>query len=962
MALWTMILRKMASNKWLQLNLWFGLTICVALFSSMPLYSEAILQRTLQKELQRLQSESFVYPGYVRAATTISSSKSTEDTAEAIAKADRYMEGLPARAGLEQMSAYRQRATPKMKVYGADASEAERQAQKTSGAFKSLSDMETRVKLIEGRMPVDRTDGVFEALVTQRFLFAAKRGLGEELVAEYPEQEKVLFRVVPVGIIETDPAADPYLPFLTTESPDGFLVPFQQFEREFVQGGKARIAELEWRAALNYSGLKLENMEAFTKASTELRRYFRGRLGADEVNVPALQTIASYEGKREKLDLMMLSLYSPVMMMLAFYLYMAANLIIERQKTEIAVLRSRGASRLQIMTAYTFESLLLGGAALAAGPFLGVAITRVLGASSGFLEFVQRSALQVALSGIAYKIAAIAVGAAIILILIPAFAATRTSIVARKQATARLTGMSFWHKTGADIALIALSLYLLHNFNKRQEDLKRLAIDSDALQIDPMLFLLPALFALGCGLLALRVYPWLIKLVFRAGQRWWPPSMYGTLVQVSRSSGQYLTIKVFLIMTVATGIFSASSARTINDNLESKIRYNVGADMALTTRWKSDAPVTIMAGGAPQQLQGDSGGSTATTARRVQYTEPPFAPFQELEGVVAASKVFKKEDARFSAPGSGQAGRTTLMGIHTQDFGNTVWMKDSLLEHPINSYLNLIAPDPRAVLVSRSIAEEGKLKPGDPLRISWDGVDQTTFTVYGIIDYWPSWNPLPDGPVQEDGKAAAPRLVVGHLATIQNRLAVEPYEVWLKLEEGASSSDIYSQLAERKVTISGLKDAQQALSQSRNDPFRMAINGVMTLGFVISMVICFFGFLLFWVLTLSGRTLQYGVLRAMGLPFPQLFGMLAAEQLLTSGAAVVMGVLIGNLVSERFVPLFEMSFATTEQVPPFEVVYRASDYIQLYGIVGSTLGLGLLLLGYRLSRIRIASALKLGEE
>ncbi len=959
MALWTMILRKMVSNKWLQLNLWFGLTICVALFSSMPLYSEAILERTLQKELQRLQSEDSVYPGFVRAATTISSTKSAEDTAEAIARADRYMEGFSARAGLERLSAYRQRSTPKMKVYGADADEAERQAQKTSGAFKSLSEMETRVRLVEGRMPEDRMDGVFEALVTQKFLFAAKRGLGEELVAESPEQGGAMFRVVPVGIMETDPAADPYLPFVTTESPDGFIVPYEQFEREFVQGGKARIAELEWRVALNYSGLNLENMETFTTASTELRRYFRGRLGAEEVNVPAVQTIAAYEGKQEKLDFTMLSLYSPVMLMLAFYLYMTANLIIERQKTEIAVLRSRGASRLQIMTAFTFESLLLGAGALAAGPFLGVAITKMLGASSGFLEFVQRSALQVTLSGIAYQIAAIAVGVAILLILIPAFAATRTSIVARKQATARLAGMPFWHKTGVDVALIALSLYLLNIFNKRQEDLKRLAIDSDALQIDPMLFLLPALFALGCGLLALRLYPWLIRLVFRAGQRWWPPSLYGMLVQVSRSSGQYLTIKIFLIMTIATGIFSASSARTINDNLEGKIMYSVGADMALTTRWRSDAPIPAMAGGAPQQLQADNG---AATARRVQYTEPPFAPFQELEGVEAASKVFKKQDARFSAPISGQAGRTTLMGVHTLDFGNTLWMKDSLLDHPINSYLNVMAPDPRAVLISRSMAEEAKLKPGDALRISWDGVDSFTFTVYGIIDYWPSWNPLPESSAEEGGKVEAPRLVVGHLATIQNRLAVEPYEIWLKLKEGVSSSDIYAQLAEGKVPVTSLQDARQTLSQSRNDPFRMAINGVMTLGFVISMAICFIGFLLFWFMTISGRTLQYGVLRAMGLPFPQLFGMLAAEQLLTSGAAVLMGVMIGNLVSEKFVPLFEMSFATAEQVPPFEVVYRVGDYIQLYGIVGSTLGLGLLLLGYRLSRIRIAAALKLGEE
>jgi putative ABC transport system permease protein len=72
--------------------------------------------------------------------------------------------------------------------------------------------------------------------------------------------------------------------------------------------------------------------------------------------------------------------------------------------------------------------------------------------------------------------------------------------------------------------------------------------------------------------------------------------------------------------------------------------------------------------------------------------------------------------------------------------------------------------------------------------------------------------------------------------------------------------------------------------------------------------------------------------------------------------------LTGNLTSDLFVPLFEMSFATTEQVPPFEIVSRLSDYVQLYAIVGFTLTIGLSILGYRLSRIRIAQALKLGEE
>jgi len=958
MALWLMILRKMANNKWLQLNLWFGLTLCVALFSSMPLYSEGILQRTLQKELQQVQSQSGVYPGFVRVSTTVSSSTMDDEMVERIERADRFVQSIPERMGLEELSFYQQRFTQELRVYGADSSEQEKQSQNTTGSIKSLSDMESRVRLIDGRMPVDRLDGVFEALVTQKFLLATKRDLGEELIAESPEDKKKQFRIIPVGIIETDPSADPYLPYLTVEDTDGFLIPFEQFEREFIYGGKTRVSELEWRIALNYHQMTVEHIAPFIEANSVIRRYFKGRIGVADVNVPSIDTVTSYHGLQAKLDVLMISLYTPVMIMLAFYLYMAANLIIEVQKTEISVLRSRGASRLQIMTAYTIESLLLGLSALAVGPFLGVWFTKMLGASSGFLEFVQRSALEVSVTSDAFKIAALAVAGAVLLILIPAFMATRVSVVAHKQQMARLAKLSFWHKTGLDIILVSLAIYLLFNFNKRQEDLKRLALDSDALQMDPLLFLMPALFALGCGLLVLRIYPYLIMLVFRLGRRWWSPALYSTLVQISRSSGQYLIIMVFLIMTVATGLFSANAARTINDNIESKIQYGVGADMALTSKWESNA-IPIAYPGTEQQQQTDS---VIEETRRIQYIEPPFLPFQEIEGVESAARVFKKEKARYTASTSGNSGNTMLFGIDTMDFGNTAWMKNGLLDYPINSYLNLIAPNPKAVLISRSLADTAEIKPGDPIRISWDGLDSVQFTVYGIIDYWPSWSPLQSSGDAKEGQDSKPHLIVGHLNMIQNRLAIEPYEVWLKLEEGVQSQLVYDQLSNDKFKLTSLRDAKQDLINSKNEPFRMAINGIMTLGFVISMLICFFGFLIFWLLTLSGRTLQYGILRAMGIPFPQIIGMLISEQLFISGAAVIIGVLIGNLISELFVPLFEMSFSTTEQVPPFQIVYQLSDYVQVYSIIGCMLLIGLLILGFRLSRTRVAQALKLGEE
>ena len=65
MALFLMILRKMAKNRWLELSLLLGLIISVALASSMPIYTHAILQRMLIKDLEVQQTNTLQYPGLV---------------------------------------------------------------------------------------------------------------------------------------------------------------------------------------------------------------------------------------------------------------------------------------------------------------------------------------------------------------------------------------------------------------------------------------------------------------------------------------------------------------------------------------------------------------------------------------------------------------------------------------------------------------------------------------------------------------------------------------------------------------------------------------------------------------------------------------------------------------------------------------------------------------------------------
>jgi len=266
---------------------------------------------------------------------------------------------------------------------------------------------------------------------------------------------------------------------------------------------------------------------------------------------------------------------------------------------------------------------------------------------------------------------------------------------------------------------------------------------------------------------------------------------------------------------------------------------------------------------------------------------------------------------------------------------------------------------PNACLISSSISEKFGIESGDQIGVSWEEHDGVLFTVYAVVDYWPSWSPCKDVSKPD---ASNPMLVVVNLSYIQENIALEPYEVWLKLEDDAKSATIYEGIEEKGLPVLSLTDARQEIIHSRKAPSKLAINGTMTLGFIISGVICFLGFILYWVLSFSSRTLQFGILRGMGMSMSGLALMMIWEQILTSGVAMVIGVFIGLQTSRIFVPLFQMADHLVPQVLPFKVISYAGDRIKIYILIFVTLGLGLLILSYLIWRIEIYGAIKLGED
>jgi len=100
----------------------------------------------------------------------------------------------------------------------------------------------------------------------------------------------------------------------------------------------------------------------------------------------------------------------------------------------------------------------------------------------------------------------------------------------------------------------------------------------------------------------------------------------------------------------------------------------------------------------------------------------------------------------------------------------------------------------------------------------------------------------------------------------------------------------------------------------------------------------------------------------MGLPRRGVLGIIAWEQLLVSGVAVALGVAIGGVAGDLFVPLLQLTTSAAQQVPPYRVTSDPSDALRVLAAMGAVLAACFAVLGAVVYRLRVAQALKLGEE
>lgn len=264
-----------------------------------------------------------------------------------------------------------------------------------------------------------------------------------------------------------------------------------------------------------------------------------------------------------------------------YYLFMVSTMLVERQTSEIALLKSRGATTRQVMNIYIVEGFFIAVAAIALGPPLAAGVISALGKTPAFADLSGGGFLEVRLTGGAYLWAVLGALLAYATLLWPAYQATKRTMVQQRTASARPPKEPAFTRYYLDLVLVAIGALLFYQLNRRGGVVtERIFGEQSA---DPILLMTPAFFMLTVGVFFLRLFPLALRVV-----AWGVAKLQGTAVligmwQLVRNPTHYSRLVLLLMLATAVGMFAASFGTTVAQSYEDRAAYESGAGMRISS-------------------------------------------------------------------------------------------------------------------------------------------------------------------------------------------------------------------------------------------------------------------------------------------------------------------------------------------------------------------------------------------
>lgn len=955
LSLLSLAARRLWHQRLLMLCLLLGLVAAVGLLSSIPLYADAAQNRLLQGELQNPDTASGTEAATVRPPFSFLwryiGAWHGNVTWEEYGPIDAYLsEQAPAVVDLPVETQVRHVATDKMRLFPSEDAAFVPDEPLLWASIGSVSGLEAHVQLVEGDFPTESSPGdPVEILVSRTTAELLGLQVGEHYTLFATGQAGAQ---VPVRIAGVWQAGDPADPFWFYQ-PDAFdeilLTSESAFVAQIVPALDTPVASAVWYQIYDGSRVRpatvnglLENVAIVEARVTVLLN----NTTLDVSPVPALQ---SYGKSASTLTLMLTIFSLPVIGLVAYFICLIAGMVVQRGQSEIAIMRSRGISRRKIVNLYLLEGLLIGGLGLAGGLMLGRSMAELMSRTRTFLDPAiltgsGSEAMAVVFTPTSLAYALVGVALTLAALLVPALIVAKHSIVTLRWEQTRSLIAPVWQRYFLDLILLVPPFYGWYQL-ARQGTITLGSGGNDPFS-NPLLFLVPVLFCFSLGLLFMRFFPLVMKLLAGLAAGLPGTTLLLTLRQLARSTTQYAGPLLLLTLTVSLATFTASMAVTLDEHLWDQVYYRFGADLNLAELGESTEETETVT--LP--------GQEATTTETTSADEPlwlflPVSQHLDVSGVEAATRV-GDYSATANIGGRQQAGQ--ILGIDRVDLPQVAFFRpDFAYNESLGELMNRLAVASDGILVSSSFLTQQGLTVGDPLRLTVGASGdyaEVSFTIVGSLGLFPTLYPQ-DGP-----------FFVANLDHIHNALGgTYPYDVWLATDASANGEAIVEGVRDLGLAVVTALDARQTIASEQTRPERQGLFGLLSVGFIAAAALTVIGFLVYAVVSFQRRFIELGMLRAIGLSTRQMAAYLAGELAALILTGVTLGSGLGVWASTLFIPYFQVGSDKAALVPPFVVQVAWEQLGVILVIFGAMFVVAVVVLAVLLTRMRVFEAVKLGE-
>jgi hypothetical protein len=260
-----------------------------------------------------------------------------------------------------------------------------------------------------------------------------------------------------------------------------------------------------------------------------------------------------------------------IVALVELFIVVLANVLVERQEAAVALLRSRGATRAHIFLSLGFQGIAVAAVAALIGMLLAIPVALSLAGAA--LPAANRNALNVITADVPRQLLATApyalgmAAVAIVALLLLAGRAARLNVLALRREAGRSSRRPAWQRLNLDVvaALVALvafevSSYLASTLPSDEQSRVLLA---------PLALATPVLLAVAVTLLAIRLFPWVLRGAAWLAARGRGPAAQLAFAQLARSPGQSLRTALLLAFSLAlvmvTVVFAASQTQRLAD-------------------------------------------------------------------------------------------------------------------------------------------------------------------------------------------------------------------------------------------------------------------------------------------------------------------------------------------------------------------------------------------------------------